>query len=413
MAKKSNNDKTVTGENKPDTTLFSEQDMEGLVHQQAAASLGAEEEKEANTKKKPAKTAAKKASKTVSKNLRQDPKNIPLELIDVDTEASSTHVTSGTGSESSQDAMAAAIIEKEMDGEMAAEHTITPQEEPGIDKPSTEEALHEIENPVAVSLEAPMQKVQENVSNDAADQHIAFDPAKPIYLEIHRGNIYHYFSRAIVLPSRYYPNRAFSDLQSVYTDQLILSNNASNPDPEMVLLQVQLKSFQLPGLNVQGRFAFMDFPLAITSVKSVIVRSNAVKATILSDATLFDGGFIPQQLIAVGTLEISTADFNSLKLQKQGTDYSAKINKFNRTLGLLAFIRNYSYLTSSGTGLYKSVSDHFFLAMQALEPAFGSAILSNPSLSEFYSFLFEENCPGEKPLLKWLFSRLKILMTGT
>ncbi|MCX2485703.1 hypothetical protein [Pedobacter sp. MR2016-24] len=412
MAKSSKKDNQGTEETPSDGHLFSSQDLDKLIHQQGSPSEQSDQEKRQKGKMGVAKSADRKGGKAYTKALQQNPKDIPLEFAGENTSGESiSGAFAAEPVQFSREENAAGKsaglhidIEDETQREaQASEWTFPRNSISSIEAPANEIRN---ENHATTSLKIPEVKDELRGSIETPNAE-GFDPDKPIYLEIHRANIYHYFSRGMLLPSCYFSNRAFSDLQSVDSHQLILANSASTGDTEMVLMEVLLQAQQLSQLSLNGRIALMDFPLPITNVKTIITRDEKVKATILSDAGLFDGGFIPENLISIAQVQVGKLDFENLKSSKKAEDYSRRIDKFDRILGLLAYIKNYSYLTSSSTGIYKSIADHFFLAMQAIEPAFGSSIVSNPNLSEFYSFLFNENCPDDKPLLKWLFSRIQ------
>lgn len=250
----------------------------------------------------------------------------------------------------------------------------------------------------------------EHVLNVPTKDATPFDSNLPVFLEIHKGNIYHYFSTAIIAPSKYYTNRAFSDMQSFDLNQVVLANTPSLSDhEENVLLQLELEDSEIAKLLSHGLFSLMDFPVPITRVKAIYVRNNTVRDNIINDSILFNGGFIPESLLKVNfPLSGQKFDLSSVVDSRPSINYTKKLAKFNSILGLFAFLRNYSYLICSRTGVYKTLPDHFFLAMQAIDNEFGSDIVNNKSLSEFYSFLFDENCPDNKKLLQWIFTRINI-----
>ena len=57
---------------------------------------------------------------------------------------------------------------------------------------------------------------------------------------------------------------------------------------------------------------------------------------------------------------------------------------------------------------YKTLPNHFFYAIQAIDGSFGAEIVPNNIISEFYSWLVNDNCPQDKQLLKWIFERLYV-----
>ena len=325
--------------------------------------------------------APRKGSKPKGKAVEQDPKNISMEVV----------------SEVALDTSEQANITK-------VDPQVSPVISSAVDDPNELSGAADLAASAAQG--SPAINQAEKVGKLAEAD---FNPSGIIYLEIHKGNIYHYFSKAIISPSIYFDNRTFSDAQSAYPDQLILSNTALSTDEDMILLELRLSQSQKGALAPRGSIALIDFSIPTTHIAAVLVRTEKIRETILNDASLFDGGFIPEELVQLAPeLSVRKIDLSEYKVEKKGPIYADKLTKFDKILGLLAFLRNYAYLTSGSSGTYKTISDHFFLAMQAIEPAFGKTVLSNNSLSEFYTYLFQGDCPQDKVLLKWLFDRISV-----
>lgn len=253
-------------------------------------------------------------------------------------------------------------------------------------------------------------EVSEVPANDEKQQTIVkFDIRKPVYLEIHNGNIFHYFSSGIVTPSKYIANRAFPDLQTINKDFLVLVNSPSHSSyADHILLEVDLEGLNIDTLLIHENFALLEAPFPVSKIKSILVQDQIVKDSIVNDALVFNGGFIPENLVLVQKLEKQQRfDIKTIN-REQVTDYSAKIDKFDRILGLLAFVRNYDLLISAKSKIYKTLPNHFFYAMQVLDESFGTEIIPKNIISEFYGYLFNDSCPPEKELLKWIFSRVNI-----
>ncbi|PXY46497.1 hypothetical protein [Flavobacterium hydrophilum] len=246
----------------------------------------------------------------------------------------------------------------------------------------------------------------ENLNNSG------FDFKKPLYLEIHRGNIFHYFASGLISPSQYISNRAFPDLQSIQKDALLFSNGCSNSNSDdIVLLEIQILKTEEKFFNIVDDFAFSFMPLPISRIRNIYVKKEIIKNSIVSDSLVFDGGYIPQLLIKVNypsKLRKNKYDIVNQNVSAK-EDHTSKINKFDRILGLLAFVKNYNILISEKTNSYTTISNHFFYAIQSIDSSFGCEIIQNASISEFYSWLFDDNCPSDKKLLKWLFERLDVL----
>lgn len=265
-------------------------------------------------------------------------------------------------------------------------------------------------NELPSDKETVVQEKSLNLTTGKPAQVHIFDSTRPIYLEIHKGNIYHYFSSGIILASAYFKNRAFTDIQSIVPGKLILSNFPSGSAiDDNILLELDLDNKIKQLLTISGEVAFLDHPLPITSIKTIIVKEKKQQDEIVSDALLFSGGFIPAKLFVVNF----PTEHRSYKIECDNNSdgqskYEKEINKFDKILGLFAYLRNYPLLVADNTSNFKSLPDHFFYAMQAIHPDFGSQIVQPGSISEFYSFLFSGEVPDDKQLLKWIFNRLNL-----
>lgn len=246
-------------------------------------------------------------------------------------------------------------------------------------------------------------------SNDEDKNQIGFSFNAPIYLEIHRNNIFYYFSAGLVMASKYISNRAFPDVQSINDKMLIISNGASlSANVDSILLQLELNDFEKKDIIVQSKLGYLSQPIPITRVTKIYVANDKIKEEIISDALIHDGGYIPSKLIEAhipkGIDKTNFIDYGGATIP----DFTTQIRRFDKTLGLLAFLRNYSILVSEKNDSYKTLPNHFFYAIQALDKKFGENIVSNPDISKFYSYLIANDCPDDKQLLKWIFNRIDI-----
>lgn len=250
------------------------------------------------------------------------------------------------------------------------------------------------------------EKIEEVIGSGAIID-ARFDPSSDIFLEIHKGNIFHYFSSGAIAPAKYYKHRAFLDPQSQNQNSLVLANGRfSESDHDQVLLQVELYELEKSKLHVDGGVAYLTSVLPITRITKVLVSSENSRKSIINDALLFNGGFIPEKLVSVKK-EIARVSIHSVQgLIGKELDLSSDFRRYDQMLGLFAFLRNYHLLVADRTNIYKTLPDHFILAMQSIEPKFASNILPNHSISDFYSFLFAQNTPPDKHLLKWIFERI-------
>jgi len=232
-----------------------------------------------------------------------------------------------------------------------------------------------------------------------------FTLKSPVYLQIHKGNLLQYLSNALIFPSKYSTQKAFTDAQSVNQEGLLLSNGYIIEDLDQILMQIDPDAINTAYLAYNSECAFYTSCLPISSVIKIIVTKADLKKKLLEDAIIREGGFLPEKLISVGIPKnIFQAKPLEIIIEKQ--ELQEEIIKYDKILGLIAGTNNYNLLTFNQTGLYKSVSDHSLYAVQAINPDFGKETISNVSISEYYKWLFSKSCPEDRVLLKWIFERV-------
>lgn len=298
---------------------------------------------------------------------------------------------------SAKDSMDSSKEEKDLktlSAEKAEDHLDTDGGEHGKDKSASDQNKVELTN-----SDGDSERQQDRVS---------FDPGRAVFVEIHRGNIFQYYIGGLLMASKYIQNRAFPDIQSINKNFLVLTNSGSHAaGGDQVLLEVDLSGIDTEGLLIYDNYALLAVPLPVTRIKKILVNHKETQATIIKDALLFNGGFIPEDLFEIREAGLKQKfDFSSAE-KNEVKQYTAQIDKFDRTLGLLAFLRNYDILIAEKSKVYKSLPTHFFYAMQAIDEGFGIDLIPKNTISEFYGYLFNDSCPADKSLLKWLFARVQ------
>lgn len=248
----------------------------------------------------------------------------------------------------------------------------------------------------------------EGVFDDKKENHSFFSVDNAIFLQIHVGNIYAIFGSGLIVPSKYIRSRAFSDPQSLDHDSLILSNGIlMDEDESIALLEINLLARENNFLSIFDNIAFLDKPIPISRIKKIYVSSERIKKEIVTTSLTSDGGIIPEDLI-ISSLPSGAP---RIKLKKTdafvGTsDYTSKINQFNKILGTLAFLKNYSVLLCNKTNSISTYPEHYFYAIQALNNSSLFKVVTNEKATLFYRQLFMLQNGIDSISLKWIFERI-------
>lgn len=161
------------------------------------------------------------------------------------------------------------------------------------------------------------------------------------YIPIKSESLAHYFSRAIILPAKYYSNKP-EDIQNNYSDAILLtvSKWVENSDciVEVIFNDIEKKDL----IAVSENFFYYTTPIPISRVKSVCFLDAKQK-----DVTIWNinngAAFIPESIISVDKdndiKPVSGSEIQKSEKLKLVSDISDDIKRFDIILGGFAFMR--------------------------------------------------------------------------
>ena len=161
------------------------------------------------------------------------------------------------------------------------------------------------------------------------------------YIPINSGSLAHYFSKAIILPAKYFTNKP-DDIQNRFPDSLLLSDTKwvrnSDCSIEIVLSDAEVKELS----KVSGHFFLYNTPIPISRVKSVCFLDANQKETTIWNINN-GAAFIPERIVSVEKSRdvevLSDSSINAGNEFKTTSELSDKIKKFDIILGGFAFMR--------------------------------------------------------------------------
>lgn len=161
------------------------------------------------------------------------------------------------------------------------------------------------------------------------------------YIPINSGSLAHYFSRAIILPAKYFSNKP-EDIQNTVGDSILVSESkwVKNSD---CTLEVILTVTEVKELNrVSEHFFFCNIPIPISRVKSVCFLNAKQKETTMWNINN-GAAFIPESIVSVEMNNkseiVSDSEFKGGQEFKSAAELSDKIKRFDIILGGFAFMR--------------------------------------------------------------------------
>jgi len=161
------------------------------------------------------------------------------------------------------------------------------------------------------------------------------------YIPINSGSLAHYFSKAIILPAKYFTNKP-DDIQNRFADSLLLSGSKwvknSDCSIEVVLTDTEIKELS----KVSEHFFLYNTPIPISRVKSVCFLDSKQKETTIWNINN-GAAFIPESIVSVEKSKdvemVSDNEINAGNEFKSTSELSDKIKRFDIILGGFAFMR--------------------------------------------------------------------------
>jgi hypothetical protein len=161
------------------------------------------------------------------------------------------------------------------------------------------------------------------------------------FIPINSGSLAHYFSKAIILPAKYFTNKP-DDIQNRFADSLLLSESkwVRNYDCsiEVVLTDTEAKELS----KVSDHFFLYNTPIPISRIKSVCFLDAKQKETTIWNINN-GAAFIPESIVSVEKSRdvevISDSEINDGNEFKPTSELTDKIKRFDIILGGFAFMR--------------------------------------------------------------------------
>lgn len=161
------------------------------------------------------------------------------------------------------------------------------------------------------------------------------------YIPINSGSLAHYFSKAIILPAKYFTNKP-EDIQNRFADFLLLSESkwVRNCDCSIEIVLTDAEAKELA--KVSDCFYLYNTPIPISRVKSVVFLDVKQKETTIWNINS-GAAFVPEGIVSVEKNRdidiLSDTEIEAGNDFKSTAEVSDKIKRFDIILGGFAFMR--------------------------------------------------------------------------
>lgn len=196
------------------------------------------------------------------------------------------------------------------------------------------------------------------------------------YMQIHRSNLADYISKAMIVPTKYIENRTEEDIQSKNKDFILLSDGYFDTlTDNQVLLEIVLTEDEIQLLesisltvNIEDTIYACKIPLPITRITQIYIANKKIVSQYQSIFTIGDVGYFPDE-----RFKILTKNFNK-KLKQyllplctiQSNIGEEKLLKYDKILGLFAFIKNTNFYFANREKGISNYSNHYFTLLGQL-----------------------------------------------
>ncbi len=187
---------------------------------------------------------------------------------------------------------------------------------------------------------------------------------KKFYLQIHRSKLYDYAAQGLIVPSGYMGSEVEDDIQAKHGDFLLLSHGyIESFDENDVLLEIIFSAteLQMMDANKIGSLYFWAIPLPITRINKVYTYDEQTQADIIKHSINYESGYIPEDRFALFKEDAFILQKrDEEKENSNDVPYKTEVIKFDKILGMFAFIKNTNLYYMDQKGIFSNYSDHYF-----------------------------------------------------
>lgn len=189
-------------------------------------------------------------------------------------------------------------------------------------------------------------------------------------LQVNRIKLQDYVQHALIAPDSYFDDEIEKDIQSKNPSFLVLSDGyIKELDEYQILLELILTDSEKEKLHIVGEVRYLDFPLPITRIKKVYAQDEDVKQYIHINIQNNEKGFFPKELMDVylkkGMPVFESREYSQIDEETVPHDYQDKVTKYDKRMGMFAFMKNTNLYYYELTCCISNYSDNYFSALSS------------------------------------------------
>lgn len=221
-------------------------------------------------------------------------------------------------------------------------------------------------------------------------------------IQINKSNLIDYFGSALIYPVNYETrelarSQRTKDIQHFSPNHLLISDGFTDePNEQQVLIEVSLTDFDKQNLERLHEVVYLlPYPLPISRVNKIYFANKESQENSIASANTFQDAFLPTHLFDIWTETIENRA--NIVRELQASQISANKNlktesqdKFNRVLGMLAFMKNAELYYANETHELATYSDKYLKLLKEINPFFDKpeiGTLDKGNLSFYSTFI--------------------------
>lgn len=201
-------------------------------------------------------------------------------------------------------------------------------------------------------------------------------------IQINKSNLLDYFGSALIYPVNYETrelakSQRTKDIQLFWPNHLLILDGFTDElNEQQVLLEVSLTDFDKRELiKLHEKVYILPHPLPISRINKIYFANKESQENSIATANTFQDAFLPTQLFDIWTKNMESRSNLVRELQESQIPVNKQLktdkqNKFNRVLGMLAFMKNAELYYANETKELATYSDKYLKLLKEINPFF-------------------------------------------
>jgi len=159
-----------------------------------------------------------------------------------------------------------------------------------------------------------------------------------------------------------------ADLLSNFPDYIPMAKGVVNDfDETQVLIEIVLSSEEIQNLKAVDKIIFYSGPLPISRVTKLYFASNSAQTSFQASIELYPDAYVPKEICQIISDPIETEMLNLAQLPTKSLDkWKITIDKYDRVLGLIAFLKNATLFFANSTHEYVEYTPGYFQVLSLI-----------------------------------------------